>query len=92
MGNMRYEWDEQKREANYEKHDVDFNEVVNFEWDLAIETQDNRRDYGEERWVAVGRILSHIYVLIYTIRNKNIRVISLRKANSRERKYYEKQT
>ena len=89
---MRYEWNEHKRDANFEKHGVDFNEVENFEWDSAIETIDDRKDYGEQRWVAVGRIISRIYVLIYTIRNKNIRVISLRKANTRERSYYETQT
>ncbi len=81
-----------KKEANFEKHCVDFSEVENFEWDSAIETTDDRKDYGEQRWVAVGRILNRIYVLIYTIRKKNIRVISLRKANTRERNYYEKQT
>ena len=30
---MKYEWDEQKREANLVKHGVDFTEVENFEWD-----------------------------------------------------------
>lgn len=90
--NMKYEWNEYKKEANFEKHGVDFNEIGNFEWDSAIETIDDRKDYGEQRWIAVGRILNRIYVLIYTIRNKNIRVISLRKANTRERNYYETQT
>ncbi len=89
---MKYEWDENKRDANFEKHGVDFNEVENFEWDSAIETIDDRKDSEEQRWIAVGRIISRIYVVIYTIRNKNIRVISLRKANTRERNYYETQT
>ncbi len=89
---MEYEWDNPKREANFEKHGVDFNEAENFEWDSAIEAIDVRNDYGEQRWIAIGRILKRIYVLIYTIRKKNIRVISLQKANTRERNYYEKQT
>ena len=66
--NMKYEWDEQKREANLVKHGVDFTEVENFEWDTAIETIDNRKDYGEQRWVAIGQICNRIYVLIYTLR------------------------
>ena len=89
---MKYEWDEQKREANLVKHGIDFTEVENFEWDTAIETIDNRKDYGEQRWVAIGQICNRIYVLIYTLRSNIIRVISLRKANTRERNYYEMQT
>ena len=89
---MNYEWSEQKKEANFEKHGVDLNEIENFEWDSVIETIDDRKNYGEQRWVAVGIICGRIYVLIYTMRNNNIRVISLRKANTRERNYYEAQT
>ncbi len=89
---MNYEWSEQKKEANFEKHGVDFNDIENFEWDSVIETLDDRKNYGEQRWVAIGRICDRLYVLIYTMRNNNIRVISLRKANTRERNYYETQT
>jgi len=87
---MQYEWDESKRAANYAKHGVDFTEAEGFEWSTAIEAMDSRFDYGEERWVALGLIGKRLYVLIYTRRQESVCLISLRRANTREREYYEK--
>jgi hypothetical protein len=87
---MHYEWDDSKRGANFAKHGMDFIDAERFEWATAIEAMDNRFDYGEERWVALGFIDNRLHVLIYTRRKKSIRLISLRRANSREREYYEK--
>lgn len=86
---MRYEWDEGKRAANLARHGVDFIAAEDFEWDTAVETLDDRFDYGEERWVALGMIRKRLHVLVYTYRVEMIRIISLRKANRRERDYYE---
>lgn len=88
---MQYEWDENKRLANLERHKVDFNVAENFQWETAIETIDDRFDYGEERWITLGFIGEKLHVLVYTIRSQTIRIISLRKANKRERIYYETQ-
>jgi uncharacterized DUF497 family protein len=87
---MQYDWDESKRAANLAKHGVDFSEAEGFEWQTALESQDNRIDYGEDRWVALGFIDNRLYTLIYTRRGDTIRLISLRRANKRERGYYEK--
>ena len=89
---MIYEWDENKRIANIIKHCVDFFDAERFDWSSAIETNDDRADYNEERWIALGFIDNRLHVLIYALRGNNIRLISLRKANSRERKYYEEKT
>ena len=86
---MQYEWDERKNAANRVKHGLDFNIAEGFCWDTAVETLDDRSDYGEERWVALGLIGIRVYVMIYTMRGDNVRVISLRKANGREMEYYE---
>ncbi len=89
---MKYEWDENKRIANLAKHGVDFIEAENFDWSSAIETIDDRFNYIEDRWIALGLIDSRLHVLIYTMRGENIRLISLRKANKREKDYYEEKT
>lgn len=89
---MQYEWDEGKRAANLARHEVDFAEAVDFEWDKAIEIMDDRFDYGEERWVALGYIGGRLHVLVYALRADIIRIISLRKANKREKALYETQT
>lgn len=87
---MLYEWDEQKRTANKARHRVDFLVVVDFDWDSALVAPDDRNDYGEERFVSIGPINGRLHILIFTRREAAVRVISLRKANQREVKQYEK--
>ena len=87
---MRYQWDDEKNRANIAKHGIDFSLAENFEWDSALETINNRKDYGEERWITLGRIKNRLYVMIYVYRQNYIRIISLRKANKREREFYAK--
>jgi len=87
---MQYEWDENKRRINLEKHGEDFADVVQLDWTSAIIQKDDRQDYGEARYNAFllrddGRLMS----LVFTLREKNLRIISYRKANSREIKKYE---
>ncbi len=62
-----------------------------FAWKTAITEQDKRQDYGEARYISYGMIQSRLHVMVWTLRGRNIRVISLRKANARERKWYEKE-
>ena len=86
---MDYEWDEAKRRANIAKHGVDFSIAETFVWNTAIDVEDDRKNYGESRRVALGLVDSRLYVLIYTRRSRVCRIISLGKANDRERRYYE---
>lgn len=85
---MRFEWDEGKRAANRAKHGVDFAAVALFDFASAASVVDDRRDYGEERRIALGLIGSRVHVLIFAWRSETVRVISLRKANAREVKSY----
>jgi uncharacterized DUF497 family protein len=82
-----YEWDDKKNEKNREKHDVGFEVMADFDWETAIIIPDDR--HTEPRWFAMGYISDRLYAVAYTERNKKVRVISLRKANIRERKRYE---
>jgi uncharacterized protein len=51
---------------------------------------DDRKDYGEDRWLATGIVRNRVVVVCYTERGEDtIRIISLRKATSQERKNYE---
>lgn len=85
----RYEWDDAKAAANEERHNVPFQLAVMFRWSTALDTADTRRNYGEERRIALGRIGDRLHVMVYTKRGETIRVISLRKANAREEMRYE---
>lgn len=85
-----YEYDELKRLINKQKHAIDFMIAVRFEWESAQVVDDDRKNYGESREVATGFIGERIYVMVFVRRNERIRIISLRKANERERKNYER--
>ncbi len=84
-----YEWDDAKNVANLEKHGVNFSEAFGFQWETALQVEDRRKDYGEPRWISVGFIGNRLHTLIYTRREESLRIISLRKSNSRERRAHE---
>ncbi|PNW65303.1 UNVERIFIED_CONTAM: hypothetical protein BEN50_03915 [Euhalothece sp. KZN 001] len=87
---MEFEWDEGKRESNWQKHGVDFEDITPiFETD-PVEWIDNRKNYGEERVNVLGEVEGDIFFVTYTKRDTKYRLISARRANSRERrKYYQ---
>ena len=79
-----YEWDEAKRQTNLAKHGIDFLAIAGFDWVTAARQADNRQDYGEARMAATGRIGERLYFVVYVQRGSILRIISLRKANTRE--------
>ncbi|MBD2604287.1 BrnT family toxin [Scytonema hofmannii FACHB-248] len=87
---MNFEWDEQKNEINIDKHGFDFADAYRiFNLPMAVDL-DERSDYGEDRWIGTGMLDGRIIVVIYTeLNEETIRIISLRKALSHERKRYE---
>ncbi len=85
---MRIIFDEAKEALNNRKHGVSLSEAEKLEWDDALIWQDTRRDYGEARMIALCAIGERLYCVVYVDRNDARRVISLRKANNKERKFY----
>jgi uncharacterized DUF497 family protein len=83
-----FEWDAAKYAANIAKHRVDFNDAVRIFEGPVLEQIDNRRDYGEERIIAFGVVDDDELAVVYTIRRGQRRIISARRAHSRERKAY----
>ncbi len=87
---MKFEWDEKKNQINAEKHAIDFIDAVDIFNSVRLTVADNRKDYGEPRKISIGTIGPHVCVVVHTVREGVIRIISARKANQRERrKYYE---
>jgi uncharacterized protein len=87
---MRFEWDQQKNQANIGKHELDFADAPKvFRLPLRI-SLDQRQDYGEERWVGLGMLDGRVVVVVFTEPDREtVRIISLRKALPYERKRYE---
>jgi hypothetical protein len=81
---MHIEFDPAKNQANIRKRGLAFETVADFDFDTAVVVQDTRKDYPEERYVAVGFLAHRLHVLCFTPVIGGIRVISFRKANLRE--------
>ena len=86
---MKYQWDKNKAASNLQKHGIEFADAISvFSDDLAITIPDNRFD--EERFVTIGTdVFGRILVIVFTWRSEDIRLISARLAERRERKQYE---
>lgn len=88
---MEFDWDDRKRAANPEKYGLDFADVASFAWETARVLVDERRDYGEVRYRAVGLYKGRPHFVVFTLRGERIRLISFRKANAREVRLYAQQ-
>ena len=89
---MNVTFDPAKDAANLAKHGFSLLDAVGFEWETAVVWPDTRRDYGEPRMAALGyiglRIMSVVFVDRPPEQPTERRIISLRKANSREVERY----
>ena len=88
---MDVEFDVAKDAANRAKHRVSLRAAERFDMETALAAPDDRQDYGEDRWIAVGFVGARLHVLVFTERNGRIRPISLRKALKHEVRHYERE-
>ena len=86
---MIIEFDDEKSRYNVTSRDLPFSRVIEFDWSTAKVMEDTRFNYPEKRYVATGLIGDRAHVVCFTPIQDGIRVISFRKANKREVKYYE---
>ena len=87
---MRFIWDEHKNQANILKHGLDFADAPSIFAHPLLVNLDERVEYDEDRWVGIGLLQMRVVVIVFTEPAEGeIRIISLRKATSHERKRYE---
>ena len=89
-GGLIYTFDPAKAASNKAAHGVNFADAERFDWQTALVIEDTRRDYGEKRYVALGKVGERIHAMVFSPRGDAVRLISLRKANRREIRRYEK--
>jgi uncharacterized DUF497 family protein len=82
---VELEWDERKRLSNLRKHRIDFADLKPMFEGPVSDKADLRKDYGEARRIAVGRVGGMIVSVVYTWRGDARRIISARRANRHER-------
>jgi uncharacterized protein len=85
---MDLEWDEAKRQKALDERGLDFADVVHFDLRNASVFEDERKEYGERRFIAFGYLFGRPCCLVFTQRESRVRILSLRKANERERRKY----
>jgi len=84
-----FEWDENKNRKNKIKHGISFQQASGVFKDPDKKTyQDERFDYGEDRFVTIGQTLNALVTAVHTPRKERTRLISARFSNSKERKIY----
>ena len=85
---MNFTWDEPKRQANLKKHGLDFADAEKvFSGPMAL-FEDQREDYGEQRMIGIGQLEYLVVLIVHVETDEQIRVISMRKADSDETDLY----
>ena len=93
INRVRVQFDPAKDAINRAKHGGSLQAVTSFDWDTALEREDDRFDYGEVRFVAIGLIVARLYVMAFTEGSDDdaLRIISLRPAEKHETRFYYEQ-
>ena len=82
---MRISYDPAKRERTLTERGLDFNDAVEVFEGVTAEVRDARRDYGEPRIICFGVLRGRLVQVVYTPRGTVRHIISMRKANDREK-------
>ena len=86
---MRFEWDDAKNQVNRRKHGLDFVDAHLVFAGRALTFEDLRQTYDEPRYLTVGALAGRMVIIAHTLRGDATRIISMRKANARERARYQ---
>jgi uncharacterized DUF497 family protein len=87
---MRIDFDPAKNAKNIRERSLSFERAAEFDFLSATFLIDERQDYGEQRQIAIGYLNGRLHFLCFVQIPDGIRVVSFRKANSREARKYEK--
>ena len=82
-------WDPAKARANLAKHGIAFRDAKRVFDGPILQLPDRRRDYGEDRFLAIGKDGAACLVVAFTRRGGAVRLISARKASTYEKQVYE---
>ncbi|PPK71755.1 hypothetical protein B0F88_106106 [Methylobacter tundripaludum] len=87
---MRIDFDPAKNAKNIMERSLSFERAAEFDFLSATFLIDERQDYGEQRQIAIGYLDGRLHFLCFVQIPDGIRVVSFRKANSREARKYDK--
>jgi len=81
-----FEWDQNKSEANLSKHGYDFDDASQIFYGPVLHHRSDRN--SEQRWIAVGSLEDRLIAVVFTRREKAVRIISARRARKHEERAY----
>jgi uncharacterized DUF497 family protein len=81
---MKFEWDEAKHARTVQQRGIGFSTALRIFAGHVVTWEDDRRDYGEQRFRAVGETEGVILHVVFTWRGETRRLISVRRANGKE--------
>jgi len=81
---MRFTWQEAKRKSNLKTHGLDFLDAPKVFEGLTFTFEDDRFEYGEQRFVTLGLLNGIPVSIVHTETTDHIHVISFRKATKHE--------
>jgi uncharacterized DUF497 family protein len=84
INGVRITFDRAKREKTLLERGLDFRRAKEIFAGVHLTRSDDRRDYGEQRYISAGRLDERIVVIVWTPRGRARRIISMRRANGRE--------
>jgi uncharacterized DUF497 family protein len=88
---MRITFDPVKNDRNVVERRLSFELVAELAWEKAVSVEDTRKDYGERRLRVLAHLGNRLHVAVVTMRGDAVHVISFRKANRKEVKFYEQE-
>ena len=83
---MRITFDRAKRDRTLLERGLDFRQARDVFAGVHLTRADDRREYGEPRFISAGKLGGRIVILVWTPRGQARRIISMRRANERESK------
>lgn len=85
---MEISYDQAKRQKTFDERGLDMARCGEVFECPTLTVEDDRKDYGEQRFITIGHLDGRLVVIVWTPRNNANRIISMRKANEREQKIY----
>jgi len=85
---MLVTYDPAKRAETLRHRNLDFEDAPKLFAGKHFQMEDDRQDYGETRWITVGRLGRAMVVVVWTPRDQARRIISMRKCNAKEREKF----
>lgn len=88
---MKIEYDSAKRQRTLEARGLDFDNIKHVFDSFYLVRTDNRKEYGEVRYIMLGALADKPVVCVWTPRGDAVRVISMRMADDDEREIYRRE-